>query len=371
MMTRKKILAFDQGEHLGGAEIFFSDLLARLSKVYDVHLITEKNERYLNAYRDSGVSFHHVLLPKLKPIRLRSLVRFRKTKKEILKLMREINPDLILSNTVRTHLLSSRVAKKLGIPLVWMAHDRTFPRLLLRHFLKYPNLIIACSEFVKSYYGLKPLRKSGPPVHVFYPYGIDEDLLEKYSSHPRKDVVGMVGNFIPWKGQALFIRSIKAIHEEYPEYRFVIIGSAYEGNLESTKYFEYCKNLIHGLGLDTICEIKSNVLNVFQEVSEWKVIVHCSLKPEPLGRVIFEGLSAGCAVIASRLGGPSEIVAENEWGLLITPNEDNLIWTISHLLSSRPLQLHFAGAARAYIKRHFLWEKVISDLRQMIDPLMS
>lgn len=361
MNQRKKILALDQGEHFGGAEVFFSDLLRRLSLFYEIHLITERNERYFHAYRDSGVSFHHLPLPKLRPITPKTFLKYRKTKKEIQQLISEINPDLIISNTVRTHLLCSRAAKKKGLPLIWMAHDRTFPRLLLRHFLKYPDLIIACSEFVKSYYG---------HGQVLYPYGIDDDVLEKYSMHPKQDIVGMVGNFIPWKGQALFILSMKAIREEYPETRFVIIGNRYEGNPESEQYFEFCKKLIRDLGLEQICQIKSEVLNVFHEISEWNVLVHCSLKPEPLGRVIFEGLSSGCAVIASRLGGPSEIIADNEWGELITPNVENLTFAISRLLSSRALQLHFSDAARAYIKRHFLWHKVLSDFRQIIDPLM-
>lgn len=370
MNHRKKILALDQGEHFGGAEIFFSDLLRRLSSSYDVHLITERNDRYLHAYRDSGVSFHHLSLPKLRPITPKTFLKYRKTKKEIQKLISEINPDLVISNTVRTHLLCSRVSKRKGVPLIWMAHDRTFPRLLLRHFLKYPDLIIACSEFVKSHYGQKPFRKKGPPVHVLYPYGIDEEALEKFSTHPKQNIVGMVGNFIPWKGQALFIRCIKAIHQEYPETRFVMIGNRYEGNSESERYFEFCKNLIRDLGLEQTCQIKSEVVNVFHEISEWNILVHCSLKPEPLGRVIFEGLSAGCAVIASRFGGPSEIIADNEWGEFITPNVENLTFAISRMLSSRALQLQFADSARAYIRRHFLWNNVISDFRQMIDPLM-
>lgn len=370
MNNRKKILALDQGEHFGGAEIFFSDLLRRLSNCYDVHLVTERNDRYLHAYRDSGVSFHHLSLPKLRPITPKTFLKYRKTKKEIQQLISEINPDLIISNTVRTHLLCSRAAKKKRLHLIWMAHDRTFPRLLLRHFLKYPDLIIACSEFVKSYYGEKPFRKKGPPVHVLYPYGIDENELEKYSAHPKQDIVGMVGNFIPWKGQALFIRSMRAIRDEYPETRFVIIGNRYEGNPESAQYFEFCKKLIRDEGLEQICHIKSEVTNVFHEISQWKVMVHCSLKPEPLGRVIFEGLSCGAAVIASRFGGPSEIIADNEWGELITPNVENLTFAISRLLSSRALQLHLADSAKAYIKRHFIWHTVISDFRQIIDPLI-
>jgi glycosyltransferase involved in cell wall biosynthesis len=46
------------------------------------------------------------------------------------------------------------------------------------------------------------------------------------------------------------------------------------------------------------------------------VLVHASIRPEPFGQVIVQGLSAQLAVIASDAGGPAEIIQHGESGLL-------------------------------------------------------
>ena len=51
------------------------------------------------------------------------------------------------------------------------------------------------------------------------------------------------------------------------------------------------------------------------------VIVHASVNPEPFGRVIVEGMLAGKPVIATRCGGPMEIIDDLQTGVLVSPND--------------------------------------------------
>jgi glycosyltransferase involved in cell wall biosynthesis len=48
------------------------------------------------------------------------------------------------------------------------------------------------------------------------------------------------------------------------------------------------------------------------------VVLHTSTVPEPFGRVVLEGLALGKTVVASQLGGPSEILGPGD-GLLFDP----------------------------------------------------
>lgn len=359
---KKKILAIDQGEHIGGAERFFSEIMTRLPD-YDVHVITIGNPNYEKLYKRNSVTFHRVELPKLKPIRFTNFVRFKKAQQAIEKVIEKVKPDLIISNTVRTHLLISSLAGK--TPLIWMAHDRTFPTSFLRWFIKYPQKIISCSKFVEAFYKQQNRRKE-LQFEVLYPFGIDVETLKSLGKTKKQKIVGMIGKFTPWKNQKVFIESADALHYLFPEYRFVIVGNTYEGNLESERYLSECEKIIRDKNLKKTVTIKKNVPNVFREIANWEVLVHCSKDPEPLGRVILEGMSAGCAVIASPFGGPCEVIQHRETGVLAKPELESLKRELRDLLNNREGREKITTSAKTHIRERYTWNNVMDLFRGLL-----
>lgn len=362
----KKVFALDQGEHIGGAEIFFSELLVKVSHLAEIHLFTGKNPEYLNRYQNSPVHIHHV---DLKPIRLfswSSLYSFFSARRQLQERLLVIKPNLILSNTVRTHLIVSPLSKKLNIPLIWMANDCTFPSWLLSFFLNYPMAIVSCSQFVQSYYQSRLFRLRDIHWDVLYPFGIENNAMTELQKIKKQKIIGMVGKFIPWKGHDLFIQMAKYIHQQCPEYRFVIIGSPYRGKPESEQFFSLCLNMIQSCGLSSVMHIQTNIADVLPELATWEILVHCSKTPEPLGRVILEGMAAGCAVIASNLGGPSEIVEHKKTGLLVPPNAEALSQATESLLSDASFRVQLQQNAIKNIRQHFLWPQVIEQFTTLL-----
>ncbi len=349
---KKRILAIDQGEHLGGAERFFAELLTRIALTHEVHLITDRHAEYQKLYQASDVKIHETSLPKLKPLNFRTLRSFRAAQINIQKLIQEIHPNLILSNTVRTHLLISQLAKKFHKKLIWMAHDKTFPRFLLPWFGRYPDLIIACSRYVEEFY----IKYSKAPSEVLYPFGIDH--LPEVRG--KKKVIGMIGNFIPWKGHDLFLEAASRILALHPAYQFVIIGNVYRGNPDSQRFFELCLNQIENSKLSHVLEIKSNVLDLLKEIGSWEILVHSSREPEPLGRVILEGMAAGCTVIASNLGGPKEIVEDGKTGFLVNPDVEEITKTVRQCLENPEQTARIIKNAQHFIEKNFLWKNILN-----------
>jgi glycosyltransferase involved in cell wall biosynthesis len=49
------------------------------------------------------------------------------------------------------------------------------------------------------------------------------------------------------------------------------------------------------------------------------VVAHASIDPEPFGRVIAEALAMKRPVIATRAGGPTEIIDDSRTGFLVPP----------------------------------------------------
>lgn len=365
-MSKKTLLCLDQGEHLGGAERFFAELLTEISDNYDIHLVTGKNTDYLDRYKDAHITFHHEDLPALKPLGISPLKKLKSIQKKLSVLIDEVKPDVIISNTVRTHVICSALAKKMKIPLVWMGHDLTFPKPLLKWFLKYPQALVSCSRHVGKYY--LPTEKNSPTKHLLYPYGVQKHTLEKTHLQEKLPIIGMVGKFIPWKGQDLFIQMAAQIHQEVPEAKFVIIGDSYADEKESVQYYDKCLSMIQKLGLSKVLEIhKSN--DVLEEISSWEILVHCSREPEPLGRVILEGMTAGCAVVASDMGGPVEIVHDDDNAVLCKPSLSRLVHTIGNLIKDDERRHRLQKTGKQWIRDHFMWKSTKERFMKIVDAL--
>jgi glycosyltransferase involved in cell wall biosynthesis len=87
------------------------------------------------------------------------------------------------------------------------------------------------------------------------------------------------------------------------------------------------------------------------------VVVHASDR-EPFGRVLLEAMAATRAVIAPREGGPLEIVADGDTGVLVPPRDvDALAAAIVSLLEDPTRRAEMARAARAHVAARF-------DIRQ-------
>ncbi|MGE3278599.1 MAG: glycosyltransferase family 4 protein [Candidatus Altimarinota bacterium] len=361
---KKKILAIDQGEHLGGAERFLAELLNRLPE-HEIHLICSGNPEYLKLYKKNSVVIHELELPKLKPIRFQQFIRYRKAQAQLQKVIAHVKPDLILSNTVRTHLLISPLAKGFRIPLIWMAHDKTFPSSLLKWFLKYPRMVVSCSKYIEKFYK-SHTKRTDLIFEVLYPFGVEPEIIKKLKKIKKQKTVGMVGKFIPWKNQLTFLQAVKDLEKLYPEYRFAIIGSPYEGNPESEAYFQQCSDFVLHNQLQKRISLKKSVPNILKALAGCDILVHCSSEPEPLGRVVLEGMAAGCAVIASPYGGPSEVIQHRQTGVLCKPDLATLKKELMDLLKDREERDRLGKLAQAKAEDEYAWEKVVLQFNNIL-----
>lgn len=75
---------------------------------------------------------------------------------------------------------------------------------------------------------------------------------------------------------------------------------------------------------------------------------------------LMEAMAAGLPVVASRVGGIPELVAERETGILVEPNaEQSLIQALQSLTANAALRLQMGQAARQRASERF-------DIRQTV-----
>src|SRR5262249_45452885 len=81
--------------------------------------------------------------------------------------------------------------------------------------------------------------------------------------------------------------------------------------------------------------------------------IHASQR-EPFGRVLLEAMAVGKPVVAPREGGPTEIVADGETGLLVPPRDpDALARAIVALLRDPARRTAMGRAGRARVAAMF------------------
>jgi starch synthase len=110
---------------------------------------------------------------------------------------------------------------------------------------------------------------------------------------------------------------------------------------------------------------------VIQLLSHARVFC-CPSVYEPLGIVNLEAMACGAAVVASRVGGIPEVVADGETGLLVPPDDPPaLAAALNELLAdpTRAAQLGAAGRKRAVAE--FGWPQIAAQTAELYRELTS
>ena len=259
--------------------------------------------------------------------RLRELTRYLAAVRQIARLARRENVDLIFGWMNQGQLYGSPAAKLAGIPAAWYQlgialtpgwNDRMATRLPARG-------ILACSRAGAEAQGrLVPAR----PMRVVYP-GVElerfdpsclpspTEAKQKLGLSPTGPLIGMVGRLQRWKGMHVLIEALPQILQAHPDTHCVVVGGEHA---QEPDYPAVLQERIDALGLTekvTLAGLQSDVPNWMQAMD---VIVHAS-DHEPFGIVVIEAMALGKPVVAGDSAGPTEIITQNISGLL-TPYGD-------------------------------------------------
>jgi glycosyltransferase involved in cell wall biosynthesis len=129
-------------------------------------------------------------------------------------------------------------------------------------------------------------------------------------------LVALVGHLRAWKGQDVALRAIDVLDPDVRRgVRLWIVGDA---PASERAYSDALHRFSRERGLDGAVSFLGFRSDVPQLMGAADVVLHASTTPEPFGLVVVEGLALGKAVVASRLGGPAEIL-ERGFGLLFDP----------------------------------------------------
>src|SRR4029077_9155922 len=168
------------------------------------------------------------------------------------------------------------------------------------------------------------LRKVGLPQHKLeiIPNGLPERLFVQCAAAiPRRPGgvrVGMIARMNdPVKNHPAFLRAAARVTRALPETEFLLVG---DGPLRSK-----LQVMAGDLGIAERVHFAGERHDIPAMLSSMDVSVLIS-SSESLSNVILESMAAGVPVVATDVGGNSELVTDGETGVLVPPgDEDRLV----------------------------------------------
>jgi len=283
---------------------------------------------------------------------------------EFHQLLHKINPDLIHSNGIKTHLLTAFAGVK-SKPVIWHIHDFYGSRPLMAKILKLMSFRatqgIAISQAVAQ-----DAKATLPdlPIEVIY-NAVDINYFSpsvptsSSSSLPLR--IGLVATFARWKGQDIFLEAADQIVKAHPDLniRFCIVGGAIYKTRGSQFSETELKNKASYLGIADRVDFlgfQQDIANIYRCLD---IVVHASTQPEPFGLAIVEAMACGRPVIVSQAGGAAELFTHNYDAVGVPPGEPMaLAAAILDLLENSQKRQIISEKARHSVTERFSHERL-------------
>ncbi|MDD5365098.1 MAG: glycosyltransferase [Gallionellaceae bacterium] len=161
-----------------------------------------------------------------------------------------------------------------------------------------------------------------------------------------------------------YIRSAARLRDLHPDLHHLVIGQGHMG------YRLLIEQEIARLGLRDRVHLLGYRDDVPTLLSRIDVMVSTSIH-EPFGRTLIEAMAAGKPVVATRSGGPEEIIVDGECGFLVEIGDDVAIAeVISRLLDDKALYEAMSQSARERVFANFDLQSSVSKIERTFDGVL-
>ncbi len=302
---------------------------------------------------------------------------------ELWRLMRRRRFDLVHTHTSKAGLLGRVAARLAGVPcLIHTAHGHVFygyhgPALsrvfvwLERWAARFTGRLVALTRAEQEdqlRFGVAPAEKfavvhSGVDFGPFARPGADPDITRRVLGLSLDGlVIGTLGRLTPIKAQADLVRAFAQVRAQVPDAWLLLVGDGEErpalaslaeelGTADRVVFAGWCEEVADTLRAMDIFALPS--LN------------------EGMGKALVEAMYVGLPVVATRVGGVPEVVAEGRAGLLVPPAQPAALAEALLELAADPARRRSLGAAAAQCARASSVESMIEKLDRLYRSLLE
>lgn len=167
-------------------------------------------------------------------------------------------------------------------------------------------------------------------------------------------LVGMVGRFSHWKGQAHFLQAAALAAQAHPTAWFALVGGVFPGQ---EGLVTEVKQLARSLGLADRVIFSDFRTDIPAVLTAYDIFVLPSTEPDPFPTVVLEAMAAACPVVANAHGGSLEMVQDQETGYLVHPTDTAaMAAAISRLAADGECRQRLGAAGQARLRQRYSLE---------------
>lgn len=176
--------------------------------------------------------------------------------------------------------------------------------------------------------------------------------------------IGIAGNIQEWKGQRVVVEALGQL-AAFPDVHCVVAGGVHRAG---AAYARELQARIAALGLAERVHLVGFRADIPEVMNAWDVVVHASVRPEPFGRVILEGMLLGKPVIATAAGGVPELIDDARTGWLVPPGDAAALSRCLQRVLAAPSEAQVIGArAREWARRHFSLARQVAEMSEIYE----
>lgn len=290
-------------------------------------------------------------------------------------ILRRFRPDVVhAGNGVRANFDVLLACWMVKVPVV--CHVKGFEKYTARErwVARHASALLCMTEAVRQHCRAQGIEH--PHSVVIYDAIDERDFQPKRpAAEVRRELgfdsgvflAGVVGNIQEWKGQKVFVSAMARLRERVPGARGVLVGGIHRAG---QRYFEEIRDLIAQERLDGHVVVTGFRSDVADWMAALDTLVHSSVRPEPFGRVILEGMLLGKPVVATAAGGVPELIEPEKTGFLVPPGDvEALTECLARLAGNEGLRRNVGSAAQQWARERFSLQRHVSELEQLYEAV--
>lgn len=300
---------------------------------------------------------------------------------KLFNLIRELRPQIVHSrNLAALEVLPVawatgvpvRIHSEHGLDLHERGGDNVLYQRIRRIYKPFVNHYVALSDELKNYL-IKEVGVTSTRITQVY-NGVDGDRFHPVANGPvaisgcpfnpaSHCIIGYVGRMQPIKNPLFlaqaFVQAITCVPRMRERLRLVMVGDGPQG--------EAVKEMLQARGLQDFAWLSGNRSDVPEVLRGFQVFALPSLS-EGISNSVLEAMATGLPILATDVGGNSELVTRGVTGLLV-PNGDlhGMVQGLLQLASSPQCSARMGQAGRARMEARFSLRKMVDNYTAIYD----
>jgi N-acetyl-alpha-D-glucosaminyl L-malate synthase BshA len=227
-----------------------------------------------------------------------------------------------------------------------------------------PSRAYACESILRKYKEKVVVIPNGINLNDFNLRYSKDECRRILNLHTMRKIILFVGGLEPRKAPDILIKAMAKVVKSASDSELVIVGT---GSMEKV-----LKNLVRSLGISEHVRftgfVKNNEKVLYYRSAD--VFVLPSLY-EIFGIVNLEAMACGVPIVASKVGGISEVIKSGVNGLLVPPRDvDALADAIMYLLENEVIRKRMGENAKVIVKA-YSWEKIAKMYEEIYRSVVS